>query len=234
MDNNAVNTTPKKKTDILSIVVGAVLALGFLLSVFLGTISFFGDLGYFIDNFKFEYGFNFQSLIQAFFAPASMLLTILAGVLFLAYSALTVVLKGKKINALLVFASVALLLAFLGNAFMDLIFLIPSFKWIVIENFFYWGWEQVLWLVMDSSWCLAAVLGIVCGILKKKVPSLIFGIAGALAGVCALVSYLVLRIPPMFQGYVYSWPLFIMYTLFYISLNVSVIGTLILLRPVKK
>ena len=136
MDNNAVNTTPKKKADIFSIVVGVILALGFALSVLLGTISFFGDLGYFIDNFKFEYGFNFESLMQAFFAPATMLLTILAGVLFLAYSALTAVLKGKKINALLIFASVALLLAFLGNAFMDLVYLIPNFKWIVIENFF--------------------------------------------------------------------------------------------------
>ena len=238
MDNYFATTMQpqKKKADVFAMVVGAILALGFLLSTILSTVGFFMDLEYYIDCFKFEYGFNFEGLIDAIFNPTTSLFEIFGLFLLALYCGIALIMKGKKLRAFFILGFVALFLSYSWWVIDELAYLIRNASWM-----FEYGAADVLydvfWLLFYIFTGASAFMGIICGIFKKKAPSAVFGIIGAILSVLALCSYICARFYPMimkFDWWGYDLVPFIVFTVATIVSLVSITGVFLFLRPTKK
>lgn len=241
MDNNIACTAPeaKKKADVFAMVAGAILALGFLPVLFYQLPSFINGLEtcYFYlmlmvtgNNLE-TLGYPSWQVRTVFSTTASCGFICLGLLIFITYSVLSVCLKGKKIRALFICGFVAVLLGNVCDAFNNIWLLLMNIRWI-------FGSMEMMRLIMRVMpgvlMCVAAIMGIICGMFNKKGPSVTFGILGSVSALSAFAASIGFRILEV-VGFGYAMNISLLLSMaFVFAFYILVAGVLLFLRPVNK
>ena len=182
---------PKKKTNVLTIIAGAVLASFFLICCFSHLYAFLLSINIYSFTSNYYSVHDKIYLITQFMEnPLATFFLLASSFLLLVYTLLTAVLKGKKIKLILLTAFLSIIISCILSIFSAIL----AYCFVPYSSD-PWAYRMFLHTIFNAIsalfWCAPAVIGVIICFVNNKKTSLILGIAGTgSAFICLIVSML--------------------------------------------